>query len=500
MKLLYVILLVLGLCACDKKPIYTSNQLDCAGENVNVKIYKDYIVFSSKDMTHRFDLTKQLFKEYDDMPAINMYEQNAAVYTNSSQTGIGIVFNGEECYFDSPEPDDILKNRKYKIQSKTKNIDEKLIKKIFFAHEFKPDNKDLYHAADKGDLNKVKELVEQGYDVNYVCKDSCADWTPVMIAAANGHLDVVRFLLEKGANPNAQNRYGRTAISFAVSYKFKPIVEALLAYGADPSIESQDKDKPNSGLVGALATSISDKDSYEILKMLVYKTGKVNFEFWDYTPLMIAVIYDDYDFAKYLLDNGADINHKKSIQHEDGSITEYTIKGLAESKKMQDLIDSYTVSTKDSRMKEDEKIAPRVSENANYKQLFANQLEDIIKKTGKEKIKAYELPFSDDCSHIVVLGEHGPILYEERCFPIDMRLMDLDSIKDASYKYTIFSQPGVVFSGDYDSMSMFRKLIPEHIEELPKEYEESIYNLNGRKSVTDEDFKSALESLKELYK
>lgn len=344
MKLLYIIPVVFGLCACDETPIYTSNKMDCAGEKVSVKIYKDYVVFSSKDTKHRFDLIEQLFGEYDDMPAINMYEKNAAVYANSSKTGIGIVFNGDECFFDSPESDDMLKSRKYKLQSKTQKIDRKLIEKIFSAHEFERNDKDLYDAADKGYLNKVKELVAQGCDVNYVCKDSCADWTPVMIAAANGHLDVVKFLLENGANPNAQNRYGRTAISFAISYKFKPIVETLLDYGADPTIESQDKDKPNSGMAGALATSISDPDSYEILKILVYKTGNVNFEFWDYTPLMMAVRYDDYDFAKYLLEKGADVNHTKSIKQEDGSVVKHTIRGLAETKKMQDLIDSYAMS------------------------------------------------------------------------------------------------------------------------------------------------------------
>ena len=167
------------------------------------------------------------------------------------------------------------------------------------------------------------------------------DWTPVMIAAANNHYNIVKYLLENGANPNAQNRYGRTAIAFTVNYKIKDITELLLNYGADPTIKSTDEDKPNSGMAGALATSISDSSAYEILKMLVYKTKNVNFEFWDYTPLMMAVRYDDYDFAKYLLDNGADVNHIKAVKDDNGNVVKYTIKGLAESKEMSDLIDSY---------------------------------------------------------------------------------------------------------------------------------------------------------------
>jgi len=203
---------------------------------------------------------------------------------------------------------------------------------------FLPENKRvaLYDAASHGNIKTVKELVEKGYDVNFACKN-CKGWTPVMIAAANGHVDVVEYLLQNGANPNVQNDLGRTAIAFAVSYKFKDIVDVLLNYGANPMIQSSDTERPNSGMADVLIGSISDADSYEMLKMFVYKIKNVNFEFWDYTPLMMAVLNNDYDFAKYLLDNGADVNYIKVVNGR-----QYTIRGLAETKEMQDLIDKYT--------------------------------------------------------------------------------------------------------------------------------------------------------------
>lgn len=202
------------------------------------------------------------------------------------------------------------------------------------------DNMDLYIAANDGDLSKVRELTQQGYDVNVICPTICSGWTPVMIASANGHFEIVKFLLEHGANPNAQNRFGRTPIMFATRYHNKRIIEILLQYGADPTITSQDDETPNSAMADALIMSIQDPDAYEILKMLVQKTGNVRFSFWDFTPLLLAVRNDDYDFAKYLLDHGADPYQVKTVQQNGKAVT-YDLNSLAQSEKMRNLIQAY---------------------------------------------------------------------------------------------------------------------------------------------------------------
>ena len=112
-----------------------------------------------------------------------------------------------------------------------------------------------------------------------------------------------------------------------------------MEHGADPTITSQDENQ-NSAMADALIYSLKDQKAYDILKLFVKKTGKVNFEFWDYTPLMFALIYDDYDFAKYLLDNGADPNHVKTVE-EDGKTQEFRMEGFAKSEKMKELLSSY---------------------------------------------------------------------------------------------------------------------------------------------------------------
>ena len=66
--------------------------------------------------------------------------------------------------------------------------------------------------ANLGDI--VKFLVDKGADVNAVTKFQGT--TALMFASAMGHLDIVRFLVEKGANMSAVTKVEKTtALMFA---------------------------------------------------------------------------------------------------------------------------------------------------------------------------------------------------------------------------------------------------------------------------------------------
>ncbi|MVW70905.1 ankyrin repeat domain-containing protein [Bordetella sp. 15P40C-2] len=56
--------------------------------------------------------------------------------------------------------------------------------------------------------------------------------TPLLIAAAEGSLDVVKELIRQGADVNAKNNSGRTALSYASERKYVDLVTVLLANGA----------------------------------------------------------------------------------------------------------------------------------------------------------------------------------------------------------------------------------------------------------------------------
>lgn len=67
----------------------------------------------------------------------------------------------------------------------------------------------LFKAADAGDAEQVKQLLEAGADTALADPDG---WTPLLFAAAGGHAEVVSLLLEAGAEPNVQGKDGSTPL------------------------------------------------------------------------------------------------------------------------------------------------------------------------------------------------------------------------------------------------------------------------------------------------
>ena len=62
--------------------------------------------------------------------------------------------------------------------------------------------------------------------------------TLLIIAAQNGNLKILKFLIAKGANPNHQNDTGQTAAHFANEYKFFEVSTWLFENGAYDYIEN----------------------------------------------------------------------------------------------------------------------------------------------------------------------------------------------------------------------------------------------------------------------
>ncbi len=58
-----------------------------------------------------------------------------------------------------------------------------------------------------------------------------------MIASRNGHAEVVKILLENGAEVNLQNKNGWSALMMASQYGH---AEGLLEYGADMNLRNKD--------------------------------------------------------------------------------------------------------------------------------------------------------------------------------------------------------------------------------------------------------------------
>ena len=70
---------------------------------------------------------------------------------------------------------------------------------------------DLWDAVERGDYVIVDQLLTKGCDI----EEKYKGWTSLMKAAEEGHVEIMKSLLERDADIAATNNKGRTALSFA---------------------------------------------------------------------------------------------------------------------------------------------------------------------------------------------------------------------------------------------------------------------------------------------
>lgn len=75
-------------------------------------------------------------------------------------------------------------------------------------------------------MPSVKFLVEKGADLELACYDK----TPLMYAVKYGHLDIVQFLLNSGADINKVSVEEKTAMDYAINYDHPEIASSLQSY------------------------------------------------------------------------------------------------------------------------------------------------------------------------------------------------------------------------------------------------------------------------------
>jgi uncharacterized protein len=107
----------------------------------------------------------------------------------------------------------------------------------------------LYISAFCGYSDVVRELLDHGADPdlqvptpnfggddNLPVFPTCGGTTALHIAVYQGHLDTVKVLLDHGAYPNIQDQVGDTALNIASLHGNLLMIQELIRYNADPLI------------------------------------------------------------------------------------------------------------------------------------------------------------------------------------------------------------------------------------------------------------------------
>ena len=146
----------------------------------------------------------------------------------------------------------------------------------------------LMTCASTGNATAVRVLLGRGADVN--AKEPSQNQDALMWAASERHPDVVRLLVEAGADPRAHTKKGFTALHFAAREGDIDSVRQLLASGVNVNIRSV----PDPGTPGVPAGPRGAAQQATISE------GS--------TPLLAATVRGHVPLALFLLEHGADPN------------------------------------------------------------------------------------------------------------------------------------------------------------------------------------------------
>ncbi len=156
-----------------------------------------------------------------------------------------------------------------------------------------------------GQKAEALQQIAAGADVNAVRTDGSS---ALLYAAYQGDVELVKALLDKGANPNLRNEYGAFPLSEAVQQGSQVIIDLLLSHKADANLGNVE---------GETALMVAARAGNLPAAQALLKAGaKVNAkESWGgQTAVMWAAAQSQTEMLKLLIKNGADVNMQGAMR------------------------------------------------------------------------------------------------------------------------------------------------------------------------------------------
>ncbi|KAJ5166727.1 uncharacterized protein N7482_005508 [Penicillium canariense] len=156
----------------------------------------------------------------------------------------------------------------------------------------------LLYAVRESTPDMVKLLLDNGADVNH---ETTTSMRPLLRAASFGSTAIVDILLHAGAEVNAKNAHGETALWDAVRCDNISVAKLLLQHGAEANVHNN---------YGETVLLEAVKEELEEMALMLIQHGTdPNLRDKDgVVPLLHAVGQDNCPMTKILVQNGADIN------------------------------------------------------------------------------------------------------------------------------------------------------------------------------------------------
>lgn len=176
-------------------------------------------------------------------------------------------------------------------------------------------------------VNELKPILAKGVDVNKPSQD-IPYFTPLMRAADLGYLKVTELLMDHGAQLNATDNLGSTALFYAARKGHLPIVELLLLNGADATMINKQGNTIVLDILRSYGANLDETKKphsklkpdtfraniYEIIKRLVQNGADLNRQGSNQesrrTPIMWAAFFREWPLVQLLKDKGADLSLK----------------------------------------------------------------------------------------------------------------------------------------------------------------------------------------------